>query len=187
MPNDTNHYENPLITRYGFGADEPHLESGPQVQHLAAALGGAGRRRRPNWGCRSRPSNSPNSAGTSTTSTSRRPARYERKLRHDVMAHVHAYGDACPDARAIIHLGATSCFVGDKHRPIAAARVAGVGPRAAGGGDRPPGPVRPGQPRLALPGLSLTCSRRSRPRWANGACLWAYGPGARPEPRSSTA
>ena len=38
---------------------------------------------------------------------------YERKLRHDVMAHVHAYGDACPDARAIIHLGATSCFVGD--------------------------------------------------------------------------
>ena len=40
-------------------------------------------------------------------------ARYERKLRHDVMAHVHAYGDACPDARPIIHLGATSCFVGD--------------------------------------------------------------------------
>ena len=29
------------------------------------------------------------------------------------MAHVHAYGDACPDARAIIHLGATSCFVTD--------------------------------------------------------------------------
>ena len=40
-------------------------------------------------------------------------AQYERKLRHDVMAHVHTYGDACPDARAIIHLGATSCFVGD--------------------------------------------------------------------------
>ena len=40
-------------------------------------------------------------------------ARYERKLRHDVMAHVHAYGDACPDARAIIHLGATSCYVTD--------------------------------------------------------------------------
>ncbi|MCA9170257.1 MAG: adenylosuccinate lyase, partial [Planctomycetales bacterium] len=38
---------------------------------------------------------------------------YERKLRHDVMAHVHAYGDACPDARAIIHLGATSCYVTD--------------------------------------------------------------------------
>ena len=40
-------------------------------------------------------------------------AGYERRLRHDVMAHVHAYGDVCPDARAIIHLGATSCFVTD--------------------------------------------------------------------------
>lgn len=40
-------------------------------------------------------------------------ARYERKLRHDVMAHVHAYGDDCPRARGIIHLGATSCYVTD--------------------------------------------------------------------------
>ena len=40
-------------------------------------------------------------------------ARYERKLRHDVMAHVHAYGDVCPQARGIIHLGATSCYVTD--------------------------------------------------------------------------
>jgi adenylosuccinate lyase len=39
--------------------------------------------------------------------------RYERRLRHDVMAHVHAYGDACPTARPIIHLGATSCYVTD--------------------------------------------------------------------------
>jgi adenylosuccinate lyase len=38
---------------------------------------------------------------------------YEKRLRHDVMAHVHAYGDQCPDARAIIHLGATSCYVTD--------------------------------------------------------------------------
>jgi adenylosuccinate lyase len=38
---------------------------------------------------------------------------YEKKLRHDVMAHIHAYGDLCPRARAIIHLGATSCYVGD--------------------------------------------------------------------------
>ena len=40
-------------------------------------------------------------------------AAYERRLRHDVMAHVHAYGDACPRARPIIHLGATSCYVTD--------------------------------------------------------------------------
>lgn len=40
-------------------------------------------------------------------------AAYERKLRHDVMAHVHAYGDVCPQARAIIHLGATSCYITD--------------------------------------------------------------------------
>ena len=40
-------------------------------------------------------------------------AKYERRLRHDVMAHVHAYGDQCPAARSIIHLGATSCFVTD--------------------------------------------------------------------------
>lgn len=39
--------------------------------------------------------------------------RYERKTRHDVMAHIHAYGDVAPKARPIIHLGATSCYVGD--------------------------------------------------------------------------
>ena len=39
--------------------------------------------------------------------------KYELELRHDVMAHVHAYGDACPNAAGIIHLGATSCYVGD--------------------------------------------------------------------------
>ena len=40
-------------------------------------------------------------------------AEYEKKFRHDVMAHVHTYGDACPGAAGIIHLGATSCYVGD--------------------------------------------------------------------------
>ena len=40
-------------------------------------------------------------------------AAYEKTLRHDVMAHIHAYADQCPLAAPIIHLGATSCYVGD--------------------------------------------------------------------------
>ena len=40
-------------------------------------------------------------------------AEYERQLRHDVMAHIYTYGDSCPTARGIIHLGATSCYVTD--------------------------------------------------------------------------
>ena len=39
--------------------------------------------------------------------------RHEERVRHDVMAHVLAYGDVCPNARGIIHLGATSCYVTD--------------------------------------------------------------------------
>lgn len=42
-----------------------------------------------------------------------RAAQYEKKFQHDVMAHIHAYADQCPEARSIIHLGATSCFVTD--------------------------------------------------------------------------
>ena len=37
----------------------------------------------------------------------------EKEVRHDVMSHVYAYGKVCPDAAGIIHLGATSCYVGD--------------------------------------------------------------------------
>ena len=40
-------------------------------------------------------------------------ARKEKELRHDVMAHIHTYGAVCPSAMPIIHLGATSCYVGD--------------------------------------------------------------------------
>ncbi|NNM33126.1 MAG: adenylosuccinate lyase [Gemmatimonadetes bacterium] len=40
-------------------------------------------------------------------------AEYEKRFRHDVMAHVHLFGDAAPAARPILHLGATSAYVGD--------------------------------------------------------------------------
>ena len=43
----------------------------------------------------------------------KKAAAYEKKFRHDVMAHVHTFGDIAPKAAPIIHLGATSCYVGD--------------------------------------------------------------------------
>ncbi|MHC4558987.1 MAG: adenylosuccinate lyase [Planctomycetota bacterium] len=43
----------------------------------------------------------------------KKAARYEKQFRHDVMAHVYTFGDAAPKASPIIHLGATSCYVGD--------------------------------------------------------------------------
>ncbi len=69
------------------------------------------------------------------------------------MAHVHAYGDVCPKARPIIHLGATSCYVTDNTDLILLARGAGAGPRPAGRRDRRPGPLRPAVSGPALPGL----------------------------------
>ncbi len=43
----------------------------------------------------------------------KKAAKYEKKFRHDVMAHVHTFGEVAPKAAPIIHLGATSCYVGD--------------------------------------------------------------------------
>ncbi len=48
----------------------------------------------------------------------------EKQVRHDVMSHVYAYGVQCPNAKPIIHLGATSCYVGD-NADIIAMKTAG--------------------------------------------------------------
>ena len=55
-----------------------------------------------------------------------RARKYEHEVRHDVMAHVKTYGDACPGAKGIIHLGATSCYVGDNTDIILMKRALGV-------------------------------------------------------------
>jgi len=66
-------------------------------------------------------------------------ARYERRFRHDVMAHIHAFGDQAPAARPYLHLGAT-------RRPAPLARATHRRPRRAGGFRYP---VR----RPAVPGI----------------------------------
>ena len=93
-------------------------------------------------------------------------AAYEKQLRHDVMAHVHAWGDQVPGARPIVHLGATSCYVGDNTDLLVCARPSTSScpswpPRFSGlQALRGPGPS---SPRSDL----HTSSRPSSPRWVN--------------------
>ncbi len=100
-------------------------------------------------------------------------AGYERRLRHDVMAHVHAYGDACPEARGIIHLGATSCYVTDNTDLILlrdgldqiAVRLASAIDRLA----------RFAQQHRDLPCLGFTHLQPAQPTTVGKrATLWAY-------------
>jgi len=100
-------------------------------------------------------------------------AKYERELRHDVMAHVHAYGDQCPEARPIIHLGATSCFVTDNtdlllHREalqLVCTRLAAVIDSLATFAEN----------YRDLPTLGFTHLQPAQPTTVGRrACLWAY-------------
>jgi adenylosuccinate lyase len=99
--------------------------------------------------------------------------QYERKLRHDVMAHVHAYGDICPTARPIIHLGATSCYVTDntdlivirESLQMVAGRLAAVIIALADFAKQ----------YRDLPTLSFTHLQPAQPTTVGRrACLWAY-------------
>jgi adenylosuccinate lyase len=99
--------------------------------------------------------------------------KYENKLRHDVMAHVHVYGELCPSARPIIHLGATSCYVTDntdlilirESLQMVARRLAGVILALA----------EFAQKHRDLPTLSFTHLQPAQPTTVGRrACLWAY-------------
>jgi adenylosuccinate lyase len=99
--------------------------------------------------------------------------QYERRLRHDVMAHVHAYGDVAPLAKGIIHLGATSCYVTDntdlllmrEGLRMIAARLAAAIDRLA----------RFAQQQRDLPCLAFTHLQPAQPTTVGKrATLWAY-------------
>ena len=91
----------------------------------------------------------------------------ERVVRHDVMSHVYAYGQQCPQAEGIIHLGATSCYVGDNTDLIilrdASRLVLKRRPRCCGTWRTSPGGTRT-CPAWATP----TSSPPSSPPWASG-------------------
>lgn len=100
-------------------------------------------------------------------------AKYERKLRHDVMAHVHAYADQCPEAKPIIHLGATSCYITDNADLILmrdslrliASRIATVIDHLG----------RFAQEHRALPCLGFTHLQPAQPTTVGKrCCLWIY-------------
>ena len=91
----------------------------------------------------------------------------EKLVRHDVMSHVYAYGLQCPKAKGIIHLGATSCYVGDNTDVIimreALQLVRKKLHRRAGQSGR----VCRGVQGHALPGLHPSASPRSLPPLAS--------------------
>ena len=99
--------------------------------------------------------------------------RHERRLRHDVMAHVHAYGDVCPTARPIIHLGATSCYVTDNTDLILLREgLEMVRDRLVAVIDSL---ARFAQQHRDLPCLAFTHFQPAQPTTVGKrACLWAY-------------
>jgi adenylosuccinate lyase len=98
---------------------------------------------------------------------------YERRLRHDVMAHIRAYGDVAPSARDIIHLGATSCYVTDNTDLILMREGLGLlRDRLVGGIDAL---ARFAQRHRALETLGFTHFQPAQlTTVGKRACLWCY-------------
>ena len=100
-------------------------------------------------------------------------ARYEREKRHDVMAHVHAYGDQCPSARAIIHWGATSCYVTDNADLILFREAMSLIQRRLESCIE--GLTKFARDNASLPCLAFTHLQPAQPTTVGKrACLWAY-------------
>jgi len=172
MPDDKNAYENPLLTRYASG--EMSALFGAQRKfstwrRLWVALAEA----EAELGLPITAQQIDELRAHVERIDFEAADRYERKLRHDVMAHVHAYGDACPTARPIIHLGATSCYVTDNAdllilrdaMRLVARRLAAVIGRLA----------RFAREQRDLPCLALTHMQPAQPTTVGKrACLWAY-------------
>jgi adenylosuccinate lyase len=111
-PATRDRYDNPLLTRYA-SAEMSRIWS-PQTKHstwrrLWVALAEAERE----LGLDISAEQIEELRAVVETIDFEAAERYEGQLRHDVMAHVHAYRDQCPRAGGIIHLGATSCYVTD--------------------------------------------------------------------------
>jgi adenylosuccinate lyase len=99
--------------------------------------------------------------------------RHERRLRHDVMAHVYTYGDVCPAAKPIIHLGATSCYVTDNtDLMLLREGLEMVRDRLVAVID---GLAHFAQAKRDLPCLAFTHFQPAQPTTVGKrACLWAY-------------
>ncbi len=102
-----------------------------------------------------------------------RASEHERRLRHDVMAHVHAYRDVCPTAGPIIHLGATSCFVTDNTDLILLREALGMVARKLATVIDRLGQFA--QEYRELPCLGFTHLQPAQPTTVGKrACLWTY-------------
>jgi len=113
-------YDNPLITRYA-GADMAELW-GPQRKHstwrrlwlaLAEAESELGLTADDGKTPRIRPEQLDEMRQHLDDIDFAAATKHEQRFRHDVMAHIHTFGEACPGSRDVIHLGATSCYVTD--------------------------------------------------------------------------
>ena len=91
----------------------------------------------------------------------------EKVVRHDVMSHVYAYGVQCPKAKGIIHLGATSCYVGDNTDIIVMSEALKLVQQKACQRHRRAAAISQINTKISRPWHSPTSSRHSRRPWAS--------------------